>query len=132
MASTGFAEYCCGYGIHQNFTTFNEQTLAEIPLLPELGVTSIKMFTAYNGRMRLRDDEIFQAMRIAKQEGIISLIHAENGDLIDLLVKEALESGHTEPIWHARTRPAWGAVESVYGQVRFRFRQVLLRCILFI
>ena len=101
------------YGIHQNFTTFNQQTLTEISLLPEMGVTSIKMFTAYNGRMRLKDDEIFQAMRIAKQEGITSLIHAENGDLIDLLTKEALESGHTEPIWHARTRPAWGAVESV-------------------
>ena len=41
------------YGIHQNFTRFNENTLKEIPLLPKMGVTSIKMFTAYNGRMRL-------------------------------------------------------------------------------
>ncbi len=101
------------YGIHQNFTRFNDKTLAEIPLLPDLGVTSVKMFTAYNGRMRLQDGEIFQVMRAAKKEGIISLIHAENGDLIDLLISEALASGHTDPIWHARTRPAWGAVESV-------------------
>ena len=38
------------YGIHQNFTRFNEDTLTEISLLPDLGVTSVKMFTAYNGR----------------------------------------------------------------------------------
>lgn len=101
------------YGIHQNFTRFNDKTLTEIPLLPDLGVTSVKMFTAYNGRMRLQDGEIFQVMRAAKKEGIISLIHAENGDLIDLLISEALASGHIDPIWHARTRPAWGAVESV-------------------
>lgn len=101
------------YGLHQNFTKFNQDTLKEIRLLPDLGVTSIKMFTAYNGRMRLQDGEIFQAMRIAKEEGIISLIHAENGDLIDLLVNEAVAAGHLSPVWHARTRPAWGAVESV-------------------
>jgi len=94
------------YGIHQNFTRFNENTLKEIPLLPKMGVTSIKMFTAYNGRMRLQDGEIFQAMRVAKDEGIISLVHAENGDLIDLLVAEALAAGHTAPVWLAHTRPA--------------------------
>ncbi len=100
------------YGIHQNFTRFNADTLKEIEKLPDLGVTSIKMFTAYNGRMRLQDGEIFQAMRKAKECGVVSLIHAENGDLIELQVKEALAAGHTEPIWHARTRAPWGAVSS--------------------
>ncbi len=33
------------------------------------------------------------------------MVHAENGDAIDILVKRALADGHTEPIWHARTRP---------------------------
>jgi dihydropyrimidinase len=32
--------------------------------------------------------------------------------VIDLLVAEALAAGHTTPEWHARTRPAWGAVDS--------------------
>ena len=109
------------YGIHQNFTRFNENTLKEIPLLQKMGVTSIKMFTAYNGRMRLQDGEIFQAMRVAKDEGIISLVHAENGDLIDLLVAEALAAGHTAPVWQARTRPAWGAVESGFRVAALSF-----------
>jgi dihydropyrimidinase len=41
------------------------------------------------------------------------MMHAENGDVIDLLIKEAVEAHHLSPIWHARTRPAWGAEESV-------------------
>ena len=40
------------------------------------------------------------------------MLHAENGDVIDILVAEALAAGHTTPEWHALTRPAWGAVEA--------------------
>jgi dihydropyrimidinase len=71
------------------------------------------MFTAYNGRMRLGDGEIFQVMRKSAELGIMPMLHAENGDVIEVLVAEAIAAGHTEPVWHARTRPAWGAVEAV-------------------
>jgi dihydropyrimidinase len=40
------------------------------------------------------------------------MVHAENGDVIDVLTSEALAAGHTSPVWHTRTRPAWGAVEA--------------------
>jgi dihydropyrimidinase len=43
---------------------------------------------------------------------MLVMLHAENGDIIDILVAEALAAGHTTPEWHAKTRPAWGAVES--------------------
>jgi dihydropyrimidinase len=33
------------------------------------------------------------------------MVHAENGDVIDVLVKQALEAGNTDPIYHALTRP---------------------------
>jgi dihydropyrimidinase len=33
------------------------------------------------------------------------MVHAENGDAIDVLVKEALAAGQTAPHWHALTRP---------------------------
>jgi dihydropyrimidinase len=67
---------------------------------------------AYNNRLRLSDGEIFQAMRIAKKAGLLTLLHAENGDVIERLTEEALTAGRRTPIWHARTRPAWGAVET--------------------
>jgi dihydropyrimidinase len=72
----------------------------------------MKVFTAYNGRLRIDDGSIFKTLRIAREHGMLVMLHAENGDLIDMLVAEALAAGHSEPEWHARTRPAWGAVES--------------------
>jgi len=101
------------FGLHMNITTLDDAVLEQIADLPAMGITTLKVFTAYNGRLRLQDGEIFQVMRAAAQHGLLTMLHAENGDVIDLLTREALEAGHTEPVWHAKTRPAWGAVESV-------------------
>lgn len=100
------------FGFHMNVTHLDERIEAEIPRLPDLGITTVKVFTAYNGRLRLLDGEIFRVMRIASDNGLLTMVHAENGDVIDVLVAEALATGHTAPEWHAHTRPAWGAVEA--------------------
>ncbi len=100
------------YGFHMNITRFDKDVAKEIFTLPDLGITSLKVFTAYNGRLRLQDGEIFRVMRVAKSAGILTLVHAENGDVIDILVEEALQAGNTDPIYHAKTRPAWGEVEA--------------------
>lgn len=101
------------YSFHMNITRFNERVAAEIPDLIGEGITSLKVFTAYNNRLRLADDDIFCVLRLAARHGFLTMLHAENGDVIDLLTAEALAAGHKSPEWHARTRPAWGAVEAV-------------------
>lgn len=101
------------YSFHMNITHLYPDTLAELPALLDEGISSVKVFTAYNNRLRLPDDDILRVMRVAGKHGILTMMHAENGDVIELLVAEALAQGHTEPIWHARTRPAWSAVEAV-------------------
>lgn len=101
------------FGFHMNITHYDASIAADIPALLDLGITSLKVFTAYNNRLRLPDGDIFQVLRIAKQHGILTMLHAENGDVIDILIAEALAAGHTKPEWHSRTRPAWGAVEAV-------------------
>ena len=101
------------YSFHMNITRLYENTLSELPVLLEEGISSIKVFTAYNNRLRLPDGDIFRVMRAARELGLLTLLHAENGDVIEVLVAEALAAGHTSPEWHARTRPAWGAVEAV-------------------
>jgi dihydropyrimidinase len=100
------------FGFHMNITNFNETTAKEIPTLFDYGVSTLKVFTAYNNRLRLGDGEIFRLMRIAKENNMLTMLHAENGDIIEVLVEEALAAGHVDPAWHALTRPAWGAVES--------------------
>jgi dihydropyrimidinase len=101
------------FGLHMNITELTPSILEQIPDLPGAGITTLKVFTAYNGRLRLQDGEIFQVMRAAADHGMLTMLHAENGDVIEILTAEALAAGHTEPEWHAHTRPAWGAVESV-------------------
>jgi dihydropyrimidinase len=100
------------FGFHMNITRLDAGVLEEIPRLIEEGITSLKVFTAYNGRLRLQDGEIFRVMRLGAEYGMLTMLHAENGDVIEILTAEALAAGHTEPEWHALTRPAWGAVET--------------------
>lgn len=100
------------YSFHMNLTHFDDQVAKEIPSLVDMGITTLKVFTAYNGRLRIDDGSIFRALRIAKENGMLVMAHCENGDVIGTLVPEALAAGHTSPEWHARTRPAWGAVEA--------------------
>ncbi|MDK1030259.1 MAG: amidohydrolase family protein, partial [Anaerolineae bacterium] len=100
------------YSFHMNLTHFDEMVAKDIPSLVGMGITTLKVFTAYNGRLRLDDGSIFKALRIAKENGMLTMLHAENGDVIETLVPEALAAGHTSPEWHALTRPAWGAAEA--------------------
>jgi dihydropyrimidinase len=101
------------FSFHMNVTRLDEQVEREIPQLLDLGITTLKVFMAYNGRLRLQDGEIYRVLRIGKEHGMLTMLHAENGDVIDILVAEALAAGHTSPEWHARTRPGWGGVEAV-------------------
>ena len=98
------------YSAHMNLTRFDEKIAAELPSLPGMGITTLKTFTAYNNRLRLPDGDIFRALRIARDHGMLVMLHAENGDVIETLFSEALAAHHLTPEWHAKTRPAWGAV----------------------
>jgi dihydropyrimidinase len=106
------AKAAIDYSFHMNLTNFNEKIANEIPSLREMGITTLKVFTAYNGRLRLDDGNIFKALRIAKENGMLMMAHCENGDVIETLIPEALAAGHTSPEYHALTRPAWGGVEA--------------------
>src|SRR5512140_1538461 len=63
------------YSFHMNLTKFDERIAREIPSLREMGITTLKVFTAYNGRLRLGDEGIFKAARIAKENGMMIMVH---------------------------------------------------------
>jgi len=100
------------YSFHMNLTNFNDRIAKDIPSLMKMGIQTLKVFTAYNGRLRIDDGSIFKALRIAKENGMLVMAHCENGDVIETLIPEALAAGYTTPEYHALTRPAWGAVEA--------------------
>jgi len=80
-------------------------TLEDLAKVPDEGVTSYKLFMAYKGAVMVDDETLFKTMEVAAETGALVMVHAENGDAIDILVKRALAEGKTEPVWHARTRP---------------------------
>jgi dihydropyrimidinase len=80
-------------------------SLEELAGLPDQGVTSYKLFMAYKGALMVDDETLFRTMEVAAETGALVLVHAENGDAIDVLVKQALAEGKTEPRYHALTRP---------------------------
>ena len=93
-------------GYHMAITDLREGgSLEELAGLPDQGVTSYKLFMAYKGALMVDDETLFRSMQVAADSGALVMVHAENGDAIDVLVKEALAAGHTEPHWHALTRP---------------------------
>ncbi len=93
-------------GFHMAITDLREGgTLDDLAKVPDEGVTSYKLFMAYKGAVMVDDETLFKAMEVAAETGAVVMVHAENGDAIDILVKRALAEGHTEPVWHARTRP---------------------------
>src|SRR6184192_4258039 len=94
------------YGFHIAVTDLDDGgTLEELAMLPEQGITSYKLFMAYNGVLQVDDETLFQTMQVAATSGALVMVHAENGDAIDVLVREALARGETAPIHHALTRP---------------------------
>ena len=80
-------------------------TLEELATLPEQGITSYKLFMAYKGALMVDDETLFRTMQVAAETGALVMVHAENGDAIDVLVREALAAGNTAPRYHALTRP---------------------------
>jgi dihydropyrimidinase len=101
------------YSFHMNLTQFNDGIAKEIPSLMKMGIQTLKVFTAYNGRLRIDDGSIFKALQIARDNGMLVMAHCENGDVIETLTAQALAAGYKSPEWHALTRPGWGAVEAV-------------------
>jgi dihydropyrimidinase len=93
-------------GYHMAVTDLKEGgTLEELASLPDEGITSYKLFMAYKGALMVDDETLFRTMQVAAETGALVMVHAENGDAIDVLVKEALAAGHAEPKYHALTRP---------------------------
>ena len=93
-------------GFHIAVTDLHDGgSLEELATLPAQGVTSYKLFMAYKGALMVDDETLFRTMQVAAETGALVMVHAENGDAIDVLVKEALAAGNTAPVYHALTRP---------------------------
>ena len=100
------------YSFHMIVTDLPDAGIEEMNSLIRDGVTSFKLFMAYPGVLMVDDGTIFKAMKNASRYGGLVCMHAENGSVIDLIVREALAQGKTAPKYHALTRPTTAEAEA--------------------
>jgi len=105
------------YGFHMIVTDLNDSVEKEMDSLVREGVTSFKLFMAYPGVFMLDDATIFRALLKTGENGGTICMHAENGGVIDVLVKKALAEGKTAPKYHALTRPARAEAEATHRAI---------------
>ena len=111
-------ECAIDYGFHMITGDINEQTLKEMDMLVDEGVTSFKMFMAYPGLFYSDDGEIVMAMQKAAENGSVVAMHAENGIAIDVFVNQALARGETDPIYHGLARKSVLEGEATHRSIR--------------
>jgi len=105
------------YGFHLIVTDLPDTRLPELKGMIDQGVSSFKLFMAYPGVFLVDDGTIFKAMTEAGNHGGLICMHAENGVIIDVLVKRALAEGRTAPKYHALTRPTKAEAEGVHRAI---------------
>ena len=94
------------YAFHQIIGGVDADSLAVLPNLVDEGITSFKLFMAYPGVFYSDDAQILKAMQIAADTGLLTMMHAENGPVIDVLAAQLAEAGKTDPYFHGIAR-AW-------------------------
>ena len=110
---------CGDYAFHLTIADGRDETMNEIPkIINEQGVNSFKVFMAYKHVLYVDDETIFKTLQACRGAGGLVQVHAENGDVIEVITKEALAEGKTEPIWHALTRPVECEGEATHRAIR--------------
>ena len=105
------------YGFHLITTDLPDERVPEMRQLINEGVMSFKLFMAYPGVFLVDDATIFRAMKNAGEAGGLICMHAENGIVINEIIKHALAEGKTAPKYHALTRPTKAEAEGVHRAI---------------
>lgn len=100
------------YGYHMTISDWNNKTKNEMEDMVNEGITSFKMFFAYED-LQMNDGEVYEALKEAKSLETLIGFHCENGSVIDRLREEAISNNNIEPIYHMKTRPASLERESI-------------------
>ena len=105
---------CVDFALHAMVTYLMDSIFDEIKEFPERGISSIKIFMAYNGSpLHVDDGSFYRILEKAKEVGATVYVHAENGELLDFLRKECVKKGQLTPKYHYVSRPPFTEAEGV-------------------
>jgi dihydropyrimidinase len=93
------------YGFHVAISEVNESVLNEIPSMVDAGVTSFKISLDGNGDRRIGDAAVVEFLQRVGAAGALACVHAENGDVISLLLRRLVAEGKTSARFLPASRP---------------------------
>lgn len=99
------------YGFHGIVREVNEARLSELPRLIEAGITSLKFYLTYDGR--LDDEAILALLQHTGELDMLACVHCENNGIISYLKQKYLAEGKTAARYHALSRPELCEAEAV-------------------
>ncbi|MFG0257449.1 MAG: dihydropyrimidinase [Phycisphaerales bacterium JB043] len=113
-ASRASGHSACDYSFHMSVVRFREEDDQQFrAIVHEHGIASFKVFLAYKGALDLGDEDLYRAMSLASELGVIVTAHCENAEAIDAMQKRLLDEGKTGPEWHEPSRPTCVEAEGV-------------------
>ncbi len=102
------------YGFHIAVPMIGDDLLDQMPAAVEAGVTSFKCFLAYKGTpLHIDDATLYKIIEKAKGCGALPMVHAENGDIVDILSRQLVAEGKVQPKYHVLSRPHEAEAEAV-------------------
>lgn len=93
------------YSFHMGVTKFDEESEKELREIVSRGISSFKIFLAYQGAFGIDDQELFKTLKLAKELGVIVTAHCENATAVAQLQSELLAAGKTGSEFHEPSRP---------------------------
>src|SRR5207247_5884471 len=89
------------YAFHLIISDPSEQVMGqELPALIRDGYTSFKVYMTYD-LLALDDRQMLDILAVARREGALVMVHAENHDMIKWLTARLLDRGLGAPRYHA-------------------------------
>jgi dihydropyrimidinase len=93
------------YAFHLIVSDPTDQVLGqELPALIKDGYTSFKIYLTYDALM-LTDRQFLDVLAVARRDGAMVMVHAENNDMIKWMAERLLQAGLRAPKFHAVARP---------------------------
>ena len=109
----------CDFTFHMGVNKFDDKTEQQLREIVQRGISSFKVFLAYKGAFGIDDSELYRALKLAKELGVIVTAHCENETLVSERCKELLAAGKTGPGYHEVSRPVQVEAEGVHHLMTF-------------
>ena len=101
------------YSYHLIVTDPTDAAINEdLPAAFARGITSFKVFMTYD-KMIVSDEQFLEILVMARDNGGLTMVHAENNAMIKWMVGRLIERGYDAPKYHAVSHPAVSEIEAV-------------------